>query len=290
MSARILSLHVYPIKSCAGIDLAESDLDRAGLAHDRRWMLVDEAGQFMTQRQWPAMALIRTALDGAVLRLDAPGMAPLAVPLDGSELADTVERVVVWRDRVPARAEHPRAAQWFSQFLGHACRLLKVDAQAHRPARSEWVDRWRDAHPDLAGEFEGEHLFGFADGFPLLVANQASLDDLNARLAAQGKAAVPMNRFRPNIVVQGDWPAFEEDYTAAITAGAARLAFVKPCTRCPVPDVDQATAVRGDEPGRTLAGYRQLEVGVVFGQNAIVAGQDRVCLRVGDPVDVELDF
>ncbi|SAI72131.1 Uncharacterized Fe-S protein [Bordetella ansorpii] len=290
MSARILSLHIYPIKSCAGIDLAESDLDRAGLAHDRRWMLVDEAGQFMTQRQWPAMALIRTSLADGMLRLSAPGMAPLDVPLDGSELAGTAERVVVWRDAVLARAEHPRAAQWLSQVLGRSCRLFKIDVQAHRPANAEWVDRWRDGHPDLAEGFDGEHLFGFADGFPLLVTNQASLDDLNARLAAQGKAAVPMNRFRPNIVVQGEWAAFEEDYTAMITAGAARLALVKPCTRCSVPDVDQATAVQGDEPGRTLAGYRTLDAGVVFGRNAIVAQRERVRLRAGDPVGIELDF
>ena len=290
MPARILSLHIYPIKSCAGIDLAESDLDRAGLAHDRRWMLVDDTGQFMTQRQWPAMALIRTALAGGMLRLAAPGMDALDVPLDGSQLADTSEDVVVWRDTVPARAEHPRTAQWLSSFLGRPCRLFKVDVQARRNANAQWVDRWRDGHPDLADMFAGEHLFGFADGFPLLVANQASLDDLNARLAAQGKAAVPMDRFRPNIVVQGEWAAFEEDYTAMITAGAARLAFVKPCTRCSVPDVDQATAAPGDEPGRTLAGYRTLEAGVVFGQNAIVAGQVPVRLRAGDAVEIELDF
>ncbi|SAI57466.1 Uncharacterized Fe-S protein [Bordetella ansorpii] len=290
MSARILSLHIYPIKSCAGIDLAESDLDRAGLAHDRRWMLVDENGQFMTQRQWPAMARIRTELAEGVLRLSAPGMTPLDVPLDGSELADAVENVVVWRDTVPARAEHPRCAQWLGQFLGRPCRLFKLDAQARRAANAEWVNRWRDGHPDLADAFEGEHVFGFADSFPLLVANQASLDDLNARLAAQGKAAVPMNRFRPNIVVQGEWAAFEEDYTAMITAGPARLALVKPCTRCSVPDVDQATAVQGDEPGRTLANYRTLDIGVVFGQNAIVSQRDGVRLRVGDPVGIELDF
>ena len=288
--ARILSLHSYPIKSCAGIDLAESVLDRAGLAHDRRWMLVDEAGQFMTQRAWPAMALIRTELTDTVLRLHAPGRQPLDVPLDGSGLSASAQPVAVWRDSVPAREETGGAGAWLGDFLGRPCRLMKVDAQARRPARSEWVERWRESHPDLAGAFEGEHLFGFADGFPLLVANQASLDDLNARLAAQGKAAVPMDRFRPNIVVQGEWGAYEEDYTSMITAGPARLAFVKPCTRCSVPDVDQATAERGDEPGRTLAAYRTLEPGVVFGQNAIVAEPQGVRLRVGDPVEFELDF
>ncbi|ARP94750.1 MOSC domain-containing protein [Bordetella genomosp. 13] len=290
MSSRLLSLHIYPVKSCAGIDLTEAVLDRAGLAHDRRWMLVDDEGRFMTQRQWPAMALIRTALDGGVLRLTAPGLEPLEVPLDGSELAESVEQVEVWRDTVPARAEHPRASEWLSRFLGRPCRLVKVDEQARRPARSEWVQRWREKHPDLAEPFEGDHVFGFADGFPLLVVNQASLDDLNARLAAQGHAPVPMNRFRPNIVIEGEWGAYEEDYTAMATVGPARIAFVKPCTRCSVPDVDQDSAVQGDQPGRTLAAYRTLEPGVVFGVNAIVAEQQGVRLRVGDPVELELDF
>lgn len=289
-TSRILSLHIYPIKSCAGIDLAESSLDRAGLAHDRRWMLVDDAGTFMTQRTVPAMARIRPELAGAVLRLHAPGMDPLDVPLDGAELAGVVENVAVWGDQVPARAEHARTSQWLGRFLGRPCRLMKVDAQARRPARSEWVERWRAGHPELAAPFGGEHLFGFADGFPLLVANQASLDDLNARLAAQGKPAVSMNRFRPNIVVQGEWGAFEEDYTALVSAGPARLALVKPCTRCSIPDVDPATGERGDEPGRTLAAYRTLDIGVVFGQNAIVAEDTPVRLKVGDPVGIELDF
>jgi len=290
MSAHIVSLHIYPIKSCAGIDLDASLLDRAGLAHDRRWMLVDAVGRFMTQRDWPGMARIRTELDGDVLRLRAPDMVPLEIPLDGSELAESAEPVTVWGDTLPARAESAQAAAWLGRVVGFPCRLLKVDAQARRPARAPWVTRWREKHPEQADAFGGEHLFGFADGFPLLVANQASLDDLNARLRAQGKATVPMDRFRPNIVVQGDWAAFEEDYTAMITAGAARLALVKPCTRCPMPNVDQATGAVSDEPGATLAAYRTLEVGVVFGQNAIVAEREAVMLRVNDPVEIELDF
>jgi hypothetical protein len=291
MPVRVLSLHIYPIKSCAGIDLAESGLTRAGLDHDRRWMLVDEAGGFMTQRQYPRMAVIRAALAGGALRLDAPGMETLEVPLDGSGLSGVVENVTVWRDSVPARAEGAAVQAWFSRFLGRPCRLFKVADQARRPARSEWVDRWRAAHPDLAGDFDGDHLFGFADGFPLLVANQASLDDLNARLAACGQPGVPMNRFRPNIVAGGEeWEAFDEDHTGSLAAGPARLALVKPCTRCPMPDVDQATGVPGDEPGLTLAAYRQLEIGVVFGMNAIVAQREPVRLRVGDPAEAVLDF
>lgn len=290
MSARILSLHIYPVKSCAGIDLAESPVDRAGLAHDRRWMLVSADGQFMTQRQWAAMALIGTALTADALRLSAPGMPDLEVPLDGSALQPGVETVGVWKDTLDARRESEAAAQWCSDFLKTPCRLYKVDAAAARPAKPEWVDKWTAGHPDLADVFGGDHFFGFADGFPLLVANQASLDDLNARLRAKGVAPVPMDRFRPNIVVQGEWEAFEEDHTAMITTGAVSMAFVKPCTRCSIPDIDQRTAVQHDEPGRTLAGYRNLDIGVVFGQNAIVDAPAGARLKVGDGVEIELDF
>ena len=217
-------------------------------------------------------------------------MPVLRVPLDGSQLASTVRQVTVWKDTVPAREESAEAAAWISRVLGLDCVLVKVDAQAQRPAKPEWVERWRESHPELAELFVGDHLFGFADGFPLLIANQASLDDLNARLAAQGQAAVPMNRFRPNIVIQGEWEAYDEDHTAMISVGPVRMALVKPCTRCPMPNVDQLTAQRYDEPGRTLATYRQFEIGVVFGQNAIVDSPVGARLRVGDTAEVELDF
>ncbi|MGH8815069.1 MAG: MOSC domain-containing protein [Achromobacter pestifer] len=290
MSARILSLHIYPIKSCAGIDLSESPIDRAGLAHDRRWMLISADGQFMTQRQWPAMALIRTALTSDALRLSAPGKADLDVPLDGSGLEPGAETVAVWSDTISAQRESAAAGQWFSDFLKTPCRLFKVDTAARRNAKPDWVSRWVDAHPELADAFTGEHHFGFADGFPLLIANQASLDDLNARLQAKGVAPVPMDRFRPNIVVDGEWEPFEEDHTAMITAAGVRMAFVKPCTRCSIPDIDQRTAQQYDEPGRTLAGYRNLEIGVVFGQNAILDAPAGARLKVGDGVEIELDF
>jgi uncharacterized protein YcbX len=292
MSARILSLHIYPIKSCAGIDLPEAVLTRAGLAHDRRWMLVDAEGRFLTQRQLPRMALIRTEFDAVSLRVNAPGMEPLAMPLDGSDLSVASETVGVWSDTILAQSESARAHDWFSRFLGLPCRLLKVDAQARRSAsEKDWVERWCAAHPDLAGSFAGDHVFGFADGYPVLVANQASLDALNNRLAAQGKPPVPMDRFRPNIVVQGDdWQAFDEDHTAIVQAGPATLALVKPCTRCPIPNVDQRSGEPGDEPGPTLAALHTLETGVVFGMNAIVAQTAPLVLRAGDSAEISLDF
>lgn len=291
MTAYISSLHIYPIKSCAGIDLQSAELTRAGIAQDRRWMLVDDADRFMTQRQWPRMALIRPALEAQSLALTAPGMEPLRVPLNGSELSGTVENVVVWGAQVPARAESDRVNDWLSRFLDRGCRLFKVDLEAHRLPNPEWPGRWFAAHPDLAGEFKGDHVFGFADGFPLLVANQASLDELNAKLAAQGKAPASMNRFRPNIVVRGeDWAAWDEDHTAFLQAGAAGLALVKPCARCPIPNVNPDTAQTGDEPGVTLAALHTKETGVIFGMNAIVAQTRPLTLKVGDPVEISLNF
>lgn len=291
MPLTVRSLHIYPIKSCHGIDLPAARLGRAGLAHDRRWMILGQSGQFMTQRQWPRMALIRPSLTADVLRLSAPDMPDLDIALDGSQLATRAEPVVVWRDTVQARAESDEAAQWLSRFLGQPCRLVKVDAQARRAAKPQRVQDWCERHPDVAGAFAGDHHFGFADGFPLLVINQASLDDLNARLAAKGVAPVPVNRFRPNIVLEGDdWQAFEEDVTALVDFGAWRIALVKPCTRCSIPDIDQETAQQYQEPGLTLAAYRTLEEGVVFGQNGIIDAQDEVMLRVGDSAQAELDF
>ena len=244
----------------------------------------------MTQRQWPAMARIRPTLENDSLVLHAPDMPALHIPLDGSLLNATVQDVVVWKDSVPARQESPEAAAWLSQVLGVDCVLVKVDTEAQRPAKNDWVNRWREAHSDIADGFAGDHYFGFADGFPLLIANQASLDDLNARLIAKGAAPVPMNRFRPNIVIDGEWEAFDEDRTAWLSIGDVQLAIVKPCTRCPMPNVDQQTGERHDEPGITLAAYRQLDPGIVFGQNAIVNAPPGARLAEGDKVEITLDF
>jgi uncharacterized protein YcbX len=290
MSVRVRSLHIYPVKSCAGIDLQQSAIDVAGLAHDRRWLVLS-GKQFLTQRQLPAMALVVPTLTSSHLRLDAPGMATLEIPLDGSGLAGQAEMVTVWGDTFAARAESEVAARWFSDYLGRPCRVFKADiAQAQRAASAQWVDEWLQAHADLAAGFEATNLFGFADGFPLLVTNQASLDELNGQLAAKQQPAVPMNRFRPNIVLEGEWPSYDEDHTALVCIGDVRLALVKPCTRCSIPDVDQATGIRHDEPGFTLMATRSFDVGVVFGENAIVSAPAGATLRVGDSAEVELDF
>ncbi|OZI59814.1 MOSC domain-containing protein [Bordetella genomosp. 11] len=292
MSLSVRSLHIYPVKSCAGIDVEASPIDAAGLAYDRRWLIAAGA-RFLTQRQLPAMALVRTALTASHLQLTAPGMPLLEVPLDGSGLAGRDEPVTVWRDTFPARAESEAAAQWLSAFLGVSCRLYRIDiAGAGRVVSRDWVGRWRQEHADLAAGFEASPVFGFADGFPLLIANQASLDELNAQLRTKGHPPVPMDRFRPNIVLAGeDLGAYEEDHVALLARGDdIRFALVKPCTRCSIPDVDQRTGQRGDEPGLTLTATRSVELGVVFGQNAIVDARPGAVLRVGDEMSVEWNF
>ena len=288
MSARILSLHIYPIKSCAGIDLSESPIDRAGLAHDRRWMLIDGSGQFMTQRQWPRMALIRTAIDDGALRVSAPDMADLLIALDGSGLEAGSETVTVWKDSLPALRERRRRPLVLG-FPGHALSPVQGRSAARRPAKTDWVSRWLDAHPDESERF-GHPSFRFrrrlsaAGGQPGL----AGRPERPAAREGRGRGAdgpVPA-QYRG----AGDWEAFEEDHTALIEAADVRMAFVKPCTRCSIPDIDQRSAQQFDEPGRTLASYRNLDIGVVFGQNAILDAPAQARLKVGDAVRIELDF
>lgn len=290
MAVVISGLHVYPIKSCGGISLAESPIGMAGLQNDRRWMVVTPEGRFLTQRSHPAMATIATAFRFGYLVVQAPGMLRLDIPIDVLEDDDSVRRTVsVWRDEVDAVDEGDLAAQWFSNVLQTPCRLVKVHPEAHRTASVERIRNWLARHPVAEG-FGEQHVYAFADGYPVLVTTDASLQDLNARLIAGGQGAVTMDRFRPNVVLSG-LEAFDEDHTTLLTSGAVRLALVKPCVRCEIPNTDQATGRRFDEPMRTLAGFRSHPGGgVTFGQNAIVSAPHDAVLRVGDDVDVELDF
>jgi uncharacterized protein YcbX len=286
--ATISQLNVYPIKSCAGIALESARLFSHGLAYDRHWMLVDGEGGFVTQRQLPRLALVTTELSGDALIVRAPGRAALGTPLDAAAL-DGARRVqaTVWRDTVTALDTGDEAAQWFSDFVGVPLRLVRFDPAAERIANRQWT---------------GETIapMRFADGYPALVVGEASLGDLNGRLASKGVEAIPMNRFRPNLVLAGLEP-YEEDYvdTLRIEAdgGEVLLRVVKPCARCPIPTIDQATGAADprwpNEPTDTLAAYRadhRLDGAVTFGQNAVVvAGADSL-LAVGREVQVELRF
>ncbi len=274
-AATIAALNVYPVKSCRGIALECATVAVRGLlleagAHaiaDREWMIVDAAGRFVTQREQPRLALLVARIGVEALELSTPGRAPLRVAL--APARGPTGEVVVWNDRVQAHDAGDDAARWLSSFLGAPARLVRFDAT-----------RVRRCNPAYAGD-SGAHT-AFADGYPLLVIGEASLADLNARLAAKGGAALPMNRFRPNVVVAGLEP-YDEDHLDTIAADGVVLKLVKPCTRCVTTTTDQQTAVRGAEPLATLAEYRldrKLE-GVAFGMNAIVVEGAGRLLSVG---------
>jgi hypothetical protein len=273
-------LYVHPIKSCGGIAVDETLLIETGPEFDRAWMVVDEHGEMLTQRELPRLALIQPRLKHDDMVLRAPGMLALHIALDRVEAAT---RTQVWGDEVQAYDMGALAAQWFSDFLGRKARLLRFDPEHKRLSSKKWT-----------GDVDAETQF--SDGFPILVTNTASLADLNRRLAERGTAAVGMERFRPNIVLDG-LQAFDEDHIDEIVLttddGPVRLKLVKPCARCTIPDVDPATAATGHEVGDTLAGYRadaRVDGGITFGMNAIVLEGFERSLRVGQTATATLNF
>ena len=267
----VAALALHPVKSCAGIDLREALLVETGLEFDRAWMVVDEHGEMFTQRELPCMALIQPTLRHSDVVLRAPGMLALHLRLDTVE---EPSRVRVWDDVVKAYDMGALAAQWFSDFLGRKLKLARFDPEEQRLSDPKW-----------AGTVTAENQF--ADGFPLLVANSSSLAELNGRLGAKGAAPVTMQRFRPNLVLDGLQP-WDEDHIDALEidtgSGLVRLKLVKPCTRCTVPNVDPATGVATNEPGDTLAGFRadpRMDGALTFGMNAVVLSGVEHTLRRG---------
>lgn len=259
----LAALYVYPLKSAAGIARREVRVDEVGLELDRRWMVVDERGRFLTQRSHPRMALLRTALQGDRLRVTAPGTSTLDLPL-AEPVAGAVERIPVWDKDRDAVSCGPEAAAWMSAFLGVGCRVVRSVSPAGVP-------RLGPRHTVRAG---------FADAFPALLLSAGSLADLNSRLFA----LLPMNRFRPNLVVEGIGPYDEDGWHRARVGGIGVVAR-KPCLRCAITTTDQETGERGVEPLRTLAGYRRTPDGeVAFGVNVGFEGAGT--LRVGDDIRV----
>jgi uncharacterized protein YcbX len=288
VQATIAQLWVYPVKSCAGIPLTEVELTDTGLLYDRAWMVVDAQGEFVTQRELPRMALIQTAFKMGQLVLRAPGMLALHLALDAAE---GPLKVRVWDDEVMACDMGDLAAQWFSDFLGPEApahlkhlRLARFDPEVRRVSSLKWT----------GGR---EAVTQFADGFSLLVTSTASLDELNSRLGAAGHAAVDMQRFRPNIVLAGI-EAHDEDRIGAMRihtgdGEGALIDPVKPCGRCPIPNIDPATATASPEVSDTLQAYRQdprLDGAITFGMNAIVVEGDAQMLRVGQAVGADWKF
>ncbi|MEF7614766.1 MOSC N-terminal beta barrel domain-containing protein [Aquincola sp. MAHUQ-54] len=280
-SVSLHSLHIHPIKSCAGLSVQEGLLIETGLQLDRAWMVVDEHGEFLTQRELPRMQLVRPTLRTDDMVLRAPGMLALHLSLDGVEAPC---RARVWGDEVRAYDMGAVAAQWFSDYLGRPARLVRFDPDERRLCDTRWT-----------GDMQAQTAF--ADGFPLLVASTASLAELNRRLAAAGAPAATMERFRPNLVLDGLGEPHGEDFIDELVLespqGPVTLKMVKPCSRCSIPDVDPATAQTGHAIGDTLAGYRadpRLGGALTFGMNAvIVSGIDHV-LRVGARGEATIAF
>lgn len=280
----LTELNLYPIKSCAGISLREATLTEAGLMseqiYDREWMIVDENGDALTQREYPKMALITPRIKADTLELRAPGMLRLEVPLGLPDPEDEKRiRVQVWDDQVEAYDCDDTTALWFSNALGVKCRLVRFHPDATRYSSKKWTN---DAEVPVL----------FSDGYPMLVIGTGSLEDLNEKLVAQGRSPVPMNRFRPNLVFS-DIAPFEEDLADVYQFAGAALKPVKPCPRCPLPSVDQATGEFGPDPLDILGTYRanpKVDGSITFGMDAIVLNGAGTVLRVGQSVSVDPVF
>jgi hypothetical protein len=313
VEARIAALWVFPIKSCAGISVQQAVLTPTGLAHDRAWMVVDADGEMVTQRELPRMALIQPELVDSVvglveLVLHGSGLAALHLPLTVGYLTEAhAIKVRVWDDQVPAFDMGTQASKWLTEFLGSSLgtlRLVRFDPKHQRVSNAKWT--------------QGLSSFNqFSDGFPVLVASTASLDELNARLQAKGEEAVDMRRFRANVVLgdidastsdvcgQSSHPyplnAHDEDRIGTITIHAqveeagdiVQLQPVKPCPRCPIPNINPDSAQSHPVVSDTLQAYRQdprVNGALTFGMNCLpVAGIGQV-LRVGQRVSADWAF
>lgn len=285
-SGVISALFVYPVKSCAGVKVQEALMLDTGFEFDRAWMVVDSNGEFLTQRELPCMALIQPQLKHYEMVLRAPGMLALHIKLDEVEAPI---RVRVWEDEVEAYDMGAVAAQWFSDFLGVKARLVRFDPEHQRVSSRAWT-----------GDVEA--LNQFNDGFPILVISEASLVHLNGLLMASGSPAVSMLRFRPNIVLAAFNDAneqipHEEDRLDVLhistEQGSLQLKPVKPCSRCPIPNIDPVTALSSPEVGDMLQSYRsdsRVNGAVTFGMNAVVLSGFEQTLKPGQAVTANYRF
>ena len=263
MPVTVSALRIYPVKGLGAIELTQAEVTARGLRHDRRFMVVDPAGEFFTQRDFPRMATVWTEIENGTLRLAAPDADEVELEAEPGEGAPMSVRV--WNSSgVKAIAPSPEADAWLSGYLGTPCRLVYMPDDSRRATNAT---------------YGGEHIVSFADGYPFLFTNEASLEELNGRLSRP----VPMNRFRPNLVVKGV-PAYAEDGWKEVRVGDVRFRMVKPCGRCQVTTTDQTTGeVTGPEPLSVLSEYRNDPTfGSLFGMNAVALSHGTV--RVGDAV------
>jgi uncharacterized protein YcbX len=261
---QLSSMTYYPIKACRGFDVTESFVERMGLEHDRRMMVVTPKGKFLTQREHPKLALITPTLDNGSVTLSAPNFDSLQFEIQKSGSPMSVE---IWKSEgMEAIDQGDKTAAWLSEWLGISARLVHMDERFKRRLNPEYA-------------VSDEDHTGFADGYPILVISEESLLDLNSRL----DSPVPMNRFRPNMVVKGCEP-FAEDAWKRIRIGGIEMAVVKPCPRCVVTTIDKNTLEKNKEPLKTLNTYRKQQGGAMFGMNVIPLGEGEI--KVGMGVEV----
>jgi len=276
-SARVASIHVYPMKACRAVDVDQAQVEPWGLAGDRRWLLVEPAGRFISQREEPALALVTVGYAGGcgTITVSAAGHPALRVhpafQAGGAEML----RVSIWGEPVLAAAAGAQADAWFSGYLGHPVRLVYLDDPTRRPVDPEY---------GAAGD-----VVSFADGYPLLLTSEASLDGVNEWIAEGARAAegpVPMRRFRPSVVVSGA-PAWAEDGWRRLRIGPVTFRVAKGCDRCVFTTIDPDTAATGREPLFTLARHRNWENKVWFGVNLIPdAPPPGALISTGDPIEI----
>ncbi len=260
---KLENIFIYPVKSLGAISLGHCKIEERGLEYDRRWMLINRDGVFMTQRDYPQMSFIKMKFEGTRLIAynNKDDSDRMEIPLDSAE--NELIRVGIWEDNCEAVFVGASYDKWFSEHLGIECRLVKMPETTKRQI-------------DLSFAEEGKYV-SFADGFPFLLIGTASLEDLNDRL----EEPVPMSRFRPNFVMSGGKP-YEEDQLNEILIGDVRFKVVKPCSRCVITTLDEKTGVKGKEPLKTLSGYRKKGNKVFFGQNLIAYSAGTV--TIGDKI------
>jgi uncharacterized protein len=253
MAITVTEINIYPVKGLGGISLDTCEMTTRGLKNDRRFMIVDRDHEFVSQREIPRMATVWMDMVGGELEFAAPDREPIRV--DAEPRALPTRTVKVWSSHVHAHTVSAEADEWLSDYLGFDARLVYMPDTAERRCNPEYA--------------KNNEIVSFADGYPVLIANEASLADLNQRISANGGVAVPMNRFRANIVVKGA-AAWAEDTWQDFTIGGANLRNVKPCARCQVTTTDQASGeVRGPEPLKTLSAFRDTAKGILFGVNLV---------------------
>lgn len=276
----ITQLFTYPVKSCAGIELNQTMLTPTGLAMDREWMIVDQDGLFLTQRQIPHMVWITPSLTADALILNAPDQPTVTIPFNAT---GPLRPVTVWRDTLMAHDMGEEVSLWLNRYLGVPGKkfsLVRFSAQSKRISAAQWTRG-----------IEAENMF--SDGFAILVVTQRALDELNTKLVSQGHDPVSMLRFRPNMVIEG-LDAHTEDDLSTITIptanGTIRLDMVKPCPRCPIPDIDPFTAQSTPEVSQTLQRYRALprmDGAICFGMNAVVRAGAGAMLHNGQAFEAD---